>query len=168
MGADGGICWVITSDEERFKHLLGPWIGFIQGSGSDIGDDSRWEYEKENTIPGYSAPYGTDLSDVQLARLPSFMYDIEGFIEEKMFGIEMDSTFKDLLLERKTRPMVDSVEQYVKYRYFHLPKWLDILEFIVLHYPVHLSFLDMEIGNWIRGLDAIWSDRRVDCVETWT
>lgn len=171
MGADGGLAWISVSDVKEFERLLAPWLGFIRGSGSDVGDDSRDEYWRDNPDfgeGGFSASYGTDLGDIQLDFLQIFMEYLERIIEDPVMGLDKESTFADILLERQTRPKGPEWESYSICIYGEsiANEWLCSF---VFEFHKDKSFWNIKIADWIKAIDALLPNGRyVQTTKTWT
>lgn len=170
MGADGGVAWIRVSDVKAFENLIAPWLGFINGTGSDVGDDSRDDYWKSHELPPscFLSSYGTDLGDIQLDHLPSFMAFLERLLEDPFYGLHEDSTFCDIYLERKTRP-AGAEWNISAYNPYDGQSFAWLSDFVFGHHK-DKSFFERRIRDWLKELDALLGEegRVVQTEETWT
>lgn len=159
MGADGGVCWVKVSDQERFEDLVEPF-------GVLYFDDreSNWEWWKENQEDGYHYNTYSTGFDPDLHTLLRALREVEDI----RLGLDIswnhrdweDNTIEEAILSIVTRPYGSALSCHLD----------DVLKNVYIGGTIYLTdrFKTMLLVDWASQISEVIDPNSYGYIETWT
>lgn len=189
MGADGGLCWItVTGDEKRFRDLTRP-LGFLEWD--DYMDEQHYAWIERHGDPSkkpgvvmstYGTPQDTqglsDLITVVRGLLDSDGSPVEPAYLDSYKDVFIEMTFEDLALSILTRPAYWNCG-YTSYAWDGVLETIVKERFLPWRYfenserDMHLRnteepILGMNLLEWAKEVMSLIDLASYNEVQTWT